>query len=106
MCAITVHISVCMYSAGCYCQVLMELEVSPQTLQKKYSNMKFHEDMSSGSRDVQCGWTDGQRDTTKLTVGFRNFAKASKNSPFCPHSCIYVFCVDLRTNSLYFPIQH
>jgi len=28
------------------------------------------------------------------------------NSTFCPHSCIYVFCVDLRTNSHYFPIQH
>ena len=27
------------------------------------------------------------------------------NSTFCPH-CIYVFCVDLRTNSHYFPIQH
>ena len=25
------------------------------------------------------------------------------NSTFCPHSCIYVFCVDLRTNSDYFP---
>ena len=28
------------------------------------------------------------------------------NCTFCPHSCIYVFCVDLRTNSDYFPIQH
>ena len=28
------------------------------------------------------------------------------NSTFCPHSCIYVFCVDLRTNSHYFPTQH
>ena len=28
------------------------------------------------------------------------------NSTFCPHSCIYVFCVDLRTNSDYFLIQH
>jgi len=27
-------------------------------------------------------------------------------STFCPHSCIYVFCVDLKTNSYYFPIQH
>jgi len=27
-------------------------------------------------------------------------------STFCPHSCVYVFCVDLRTNSDYFPIQH
>ena len=30
----------------------------------------------------------------------------SNNSTFCPHSCIYVFCVDLRTNSHYFPIKH
>ena len=29
-----------------------------------------------------------------------------KNLTFHPHSCIYVFCVDLRTNSHYFPIQH
>ena len=28
------------------------------------------------------------------------------NSTFCPHSVIYVFCVDLRTNNDYFPIQH
>jgi len=28
------------------------------------------------------------------------------NSTFCPHSCIYVFCVNLRTNSDYFRIQH
>ena len=29
-----------------------------------------------------------------------------KNSTFYPTQCIYVFCVDLRTNSDYFPIQH
>jgi hypothetical protein len=28
------------------------------------------------------------------------------NSTFCSHSCIYLFCVDLRTNMDYFPIQH
>ena len=29
------------------------------------------------------------------------------NSTFCPHThCIYMFCVDLRTNSHYFSIQH
>ena len=27
------------------------------------------------------------------------------NSTFCPHS-VFVFCVDLRTNSEYFPVQH
>ena len=26
------------------------------------------------------------------------------NSTFCPHSCIYVFCVDLRTNSHFVPV--
>ena len=26
--------------------------------------------------------------------------------PILPTQCIYVFCVDLRTNSHYFPIQH
>ena len=35
--------------------------------------------------------------TTRLTL---------TNPASCPHSCIYVFCVDLRTNSDYFPIQH
>ena len=28
------------------------------------------------------------------------------NSTFSPHNCIYLFCVDLRTNSDYFPILH
>ena len=28
------------------------------------------------------------------------------NSTFCPHSCIYVFFVYLRTNNDYFPTQH
>ena len=28
------------------------------------------------------------------------------NSTLCPSQCIYVFCMDLRTNSDYFPIQH
>jgi len=35
--------------------------------------------------------------TTSLTLN---------NSTFSPHSCIYVFYVDLRTNSDYFPILH
>jgi hypothetical protein len=35
-----------------------------------------------------------------------NQVNYSNNSTFCPTQCIYVFCVDLRTNSDYFPIQH
>ena len=37
------------------------------------------------------------------TFAFSNFVNTHT---FCPHSCIYVFCVDLTTNSDYFPIQH
>ena len=57
-------------------------------------------------------------DMTMTIVAFRNFAKQLKNSIFRLHSAFmrfvwtfiynsgYVFCVDLRTNSDYFPIQH
>ena len=44
---------------------------------EKYSNIKFHENPSSGSRVVLYGRTD----ITKLIVAFRNFAKAPKNQP-------------------------
>ena len=50
----------------------MKLEFCRRILEK-YSNVKFHENMSSGSRVVPCG----QPDMTKLTVAYRNFAKAS-----------------------------
>jgi hypothetical protein len=54
---------------------------------KKSSNIKFHENMSSGSLVVPCGRTDGrtdrqtdrQTDMKKLIVAFRNFANAPKN---------------------------
>ena len=39
-------------------------------------------------------------------VIIRTTSLTFNNSTFCPTLCIYVFCVDLRTNSHYFPIQH
>jgi len=39
-----------------------------------HSNVKFHENPSSESRVVPCGWTD----MTKLIVAFCNFANAPK----------------------------
>jgi hypothetical protein len=53
----------------------MELELSRQ-LFEKYSNIKFRENSSSGTRD---GQTDGRTDMTKLIVAFRNFANESRN---------------------------
>jgi hypothetical protein len=56
----------------------MKLEFSRQNFEK-YSNIKFHENPSSGSRVVPCRQTDGRTDMTKLIVPFRNFGKAPKN---------------------------
>jgi len=55
----------------------MKLEFSRQILDK-FSNIKFYENPSSGSRVVPCGRTD----MSKLTVAFRNFVRAPKNEKF------------------------
>ena len=61
----------------------MNLEFSQQIFEK-YSNIKFHENPSSGSRVVPCGQTD----MTKLIVAFRNFANAPKIHFFCMYSSL------------------
>jgi hypothetical protein len=40
------------------CHVFMKLEFSRQILEKKYYDVKFDENSSSGSRVVPCGQTD------------------------------------------------
>jgi hypothetical protein len=45
-------------------QILMEPEFSQQTFEK-YSNINFHENLSSGSRVIPCGWADGWIDRQK-----------------------------------------
>ena len=56
----------------------MELRFSRQIF-VKYSNIKFHENPSSGGRVVLCEQTDGRTDMTKLIDAFRNFANAPVN---------------------------
>jgi hypothetical protein len=58
----------------------MKLDFSREIFEK-YSNIKFHENSSSGSRIVPCGRIDGptNRDMTKLIVAVHNFAKAPKS---------------------------
>jgi hypothetical protein len=62
----------------------MKLTFSQQIFEK-YSNIKFHENPSCGSRVVPCGKMDGRTDLMKLIVAFRNFANALKND-FLPLS--------------------
>ena len=42
-----------------------------------YSNIKFHENMSSEKRVATCGRADRPADVTKLIVAFRSFPNAS-----------------------------
>jgi len=56
----------------------MKLELYRQIFEKS-SNIKLHEDRSSGSRVVPCGRADGRTNMMKLIVTFCNFANAFKN---------------------------
>ena len=66
------HYHKCTYTftqSTCYsCQTLMKLQFSWQSY-KKYSDIKFHENPFSGSRDVPFGQTD----LMKLIIAFCNF---------------------------------
>jgi len=87
-----------MYSTRYCCQILMKPEYSRQSFERS-SNIKFHENLSSGSRIVPCGRADGrtdgqtdrqtdrqtekqtdrQTDITRLIVTSRNFTSRPKN---------------------------
>ena len=56
----------------------MKLEFLRQIFEKS-SNIKFHEDPSSGSQVIPRGRTDKRAEMTMLILAFRNFAKAPKN---------------------------
>ena len=51
----------------------MKFALSGQIFEN-YSNIKFHENLISGRRVVQCGKTD----TKQLIIDFRNFVIVSK----------------------------
>jgi len=60
---------------------------------EEYSNMKFHENPSSGS-----GWTDEQRDMTKLIVAYRNSANEIEKEN---HKYFIISTVNRKRNSHY-----
>ena len=63
------------YSTSYSCRIFMKLAFSRQILVKS-SNIKFHENPSSGSRVVPSGQTDGRTDMTTVIVAFRNSGNA------------------------------
>jgi len=56
----------------------MELEI-PREIFEKQSNIKFHENLPSGSQVVPCRRTDRYTDMTKLIVPLRNFVNTPEN---------------------------
>jgi hypothetical protein len=62
------------------------------------SDIKLHENPSSGSRVVTCGRTD----MTKMIVALRNFTDAPKILPIAHKIYLRFFFMDLRTNDPYF----
>jgi len=60
----------------------MKITRSRQIFEKS-SSIKFHENPSSGSRVVPCGWTDDRTyrrtDMTQLIAAYCNFANTPKN---------------------------
>ena len=66
------------------CQMLWNLKFCRQIFER-YSNIKCHENPSSGIWTVSCGRTDGRTDgrkdgTHEANCRFRNFAKAPKSA--------------------------
>ena len=81
-----------MYSTSYSYQILIKLDFNRQIFEK-HSDIKFHENPSSGNRVVPCERTEVQPDKTELTVVFRNFANALKNRKHL----IFVFLAFTRT---------
>jgi hypothetical protein len=74
---------------------------------RKSSNIKFHENPSSGNRAVLWGKTeiqrdrkadwqlDGQTDMTKLLVAIDNFVNSSKEDLISQHEALFPIALDL-----------
>jgi hypothetical protein len=71
--------------------MLMKLEHSRQIFEEQL-NLKFHENLSNGSRVFPCGRTEGQIDgrtyMTKLIIAFRRLAIAPNKDYHFPFSVI------------------
>jgi hypothetical protein len=62
------------------------------TVFEKYSNIKFNENPSSGSRVVPCGRTDEEINMMKLIVAFHNFVNTPKTDEVffvVGHFCVW-----------------
>jgi hypothetical protein len=79
-----------------FSQILMKLEFSQQIFEK-YSNIKFHENLSSGSRVHPCGWTERHE---KATNYFHNFLSAlRKGEKLSFYLFMFLMCLRNHTRA-------
>jgi hypothetical protein len=82
-----------------------EIEFCGHSL-KITSNIKFHENLSSGSRVFPCGQTDGQMNKNYETnIPFSQFSEHAYKFYVLPTVGIFAFYVVLRTQYNYLPIN-
>jgi hypothetical protein len=68
----------------------------------EYVRNKLHGVKQGTPQDVS---EDGNFGLSKPSGHYMYHQFNIHNSTFCPQ-CVYVFCVDMRTNSDYFTVQH
>jgi hypothetical protein len=78
-----------------YANGLMTLEFSLQIFEKP-PNIKFNENLSSGSRVVPCG---GRTDMKKLLVAFRYFANTPKKRSLRGNTAVNITCIALANGN-------
>jgi hypothetical protein len=84
-----------------YYQILMKLE-SSRHIFENLSNIKFHKNPTSGSRDLSIGRTDGQTDVTKLIVAFRIYG-TRLNIPHSAHTVYLCVLYGFQNKQQLFP---
>jgi hypothetical protein len=94
-----------------FCQILMKLEFSRQSLEK-YTNTKFRDNPSSGSRVVPCGRMDTVFAILRIAVKLRNtkfprfhtcsqvkYKGNASDAHGLVRACLFVLCVIYLTAS-------
>jgi hypothetical protein len=69
-----------LYSTSYSCQIVTKLDISRECFEKS-SNIEFHENVSSRSRVVPCGQTDGHDEAKSLAAILRTRLTTDTTSP-------------------------
>jgi len=89
------------------CEISIKIEYSQPIFEKILKYQISRKAVQWETRSSM--WTDGRTDRQthdEANSRFSQICDCAYKFYVLPTHCIYVFCVDLRINSDYFPIQH